>query len=101
MTRTVDVGEKSNTIILESEEEIPDFLKRDASLEAFVDSEEILAAANMCNINIDIFTYGIKGQEDRWTAIVPDPEMFDKYDLQQKPLKSTITFYHCYDVHFE
>ena len=52
-------------------------MRSEDSLCAFSNSQEFLAIANMLNINIKIFTYGIGGDETRceWKEICPDPVM--------------------------
>ena len=52
-------------------------MRSEDSLCAFSNSQELLAIANMLNINIKIFTYGIGGEETRceWKEICPDPVM--------------------------
>ena len=54
-----------------------EFLRSEDSLCVFSNSQELLAIANMLNITIRIFSYGVGGDETRceWSEVSPDPEM--------------------------
>ena len=68
---TVGLGEYSETIIITTGEEMLDFLRSDDSLMVYSNTQELVAMANIYNININIFTYG--ESENKWTEISPDP----------------------------
>ena len=74
---TVGVGAKSRTVICKTREELITFLRSEDSLCLFSNYQEILAIANMLNITIRIFSYGIGGDETKceWKEVSPDPEM--------------------------
>ena len=56
-----------------------DFLRSDDSLMVYSNTQELVAMANIYNININIFTYG--ESENRWTEISPDPMMVSGADV--------------------
>ena len=74
---TVGVGANSKTVNLKTKEEFLAFLRSEESLCVFSNSQELFAIANMLNITVRIFSYGIGGDENRceWKDISPDPDM--------------------------
>ena len=74
---TIGVGPDSRTIKCDTQEEFISFLRSEDSLCVFSNYQEVLAIANMLNIIVRIFTYGIGGDETRceWKEVFPDPEM--------------------------
>ena len=76
---TVGVGFKAKTVRKNTREEFLEFLRSEDSLCAFANSQEIFAIANMLNITIWIFSYGVGGDNSRtqWTEFGPDPTMSD------------------------
>ena len=76
---TVGVGSNAKTVRKNTQEEFLEFLRSEDSLCAFSNSQEIFAIANMLNITIRIFSFGVGGDESRtqWTEFGPDPTMAD------------------------
>ena len=67
-----------------------EFLRSDEALMVYSNSQELLAIANMFNINISIFTYG--GAEERWDEVKPDPAFVARAELHKgKEVKSCKT----------
>ena len=56
---TVGVGEKSHTVTCITREEFLKFLRSEESLCVFSNYQELLAIANMLNITVRVFTYGV------------------------------------------
>ena len=57
----------------ESKEEMLEFLRSEESLLAYSNGQELLAVANLFNMNIHIFTN--EGREGSWSGVGPDPDM--------------------------
>ena len=74
---TIGVGEKSRTVRCNTREEFLIFLRSEDSLCVFSNYQEILAIANMLNITVRIFSYGIGGDDTKceWKEVSPDPVM--------------------------
>ena len=96
---TVGVGEHSKTIRISSKEEMLAFLRSEEALMVYTNSHELLATANLFNVNINIFTYG--GSEDKWTEIRPDPEMVADAEVKLGKLIPDIALYHSFETHFD
>ena len=77
------VGSSSRQVTCTTIEEFISFLRSEESLCAFADYQELLAIANMLNIKIFMFTYGIGGDAKRWSwkTIHPDPIMAPKSEF--------------------
>ena len=71
------MGSNSRTVVCKTKEEFKTFLYSEKSLCVFSNSQELIAIANMLNISVRIFTYGIGGDKERceWKEISPDPEL--------------------------
>ena len=63
---TIGVGDNSQTVKCLNQEEYLSFLRSDKSLYVFSNYQEILAIANLFNINIRIFVYGIDEDTSRY-----------------------------------
>ena len=76
---TVGVGQHKRKVKCTTREEFLSFLRSEDSLCAFSNYQEIQAIANMLNITVNIFTYGIGGDVTRfeWREVGPDSEMAD------------------------
>ena len=74
---TVGVGANRRQVEYKTKEEFKTFLYSEKSLCVFSNSQELIAIANMLNITVRIFTYGIGGDAERseWKEISPDPEL--------------------------
>ena len=74
---TVVVGSSKRQVKCDTREDFLSFLRSEDSLCVYSNYQEIQAIANMLNISVNIFTYGIGGDENRceWREIGPDPEM--------------------------
>ena len=70
---TIGVGEHTEVIEINNDEEMVKFLRNDKSLQAYTNSHELLAVATIFNININIFTYN--GNDGVWNKVSPDPEV--------------------------
>ena len=80
----------------ETEEEFKAFILSSDSLQAFSNIHDIIGAANIFNLNINIFTYGPKLENPRWTQIVPNSDICDgnKQNLE-------VNLYHSDENHFD
>ena len=77
---TVGVGETEKVVVKHTREEMLEFLRSDDALMVYSNTQELLAVANLFNININIFTY--EGKEGIWIKICPDPEMAESAELR-------------------
>ena len=73
-TETVGVGSLARQVTCSTREEFVAFLRSEDSLCAFANYQELLAIANMLNIKIYVFTYGIGGVEKSWSWKVVHPD---------------------------
>ena len=96
---TVGVGEYSKQIRVTNREEMFEFLSSEDALMVYSNSQQILAMANLFNINISIFTYG--GAEERWTEVRPDPEMVVSAEIKFGKWVPDMALYHNEDSHFD
>ena len=76
----VGVGDSAKIVTKSTEQELLEFLRSDESLHVFSNHHELQATANLYNINIHVFTYS--EDLERWTEIVPDPEMVAEVDAK-------------------
>ena len=76
-SETVGVGSKARQVTCSTREEFVSFLRSEDSMCAYANYQELLTIANMINIKIYVFTYGIGGDNKRWSwkVIHPDPVM--------------------------
>ena len=76
-TETVGVGSAARQVTCSTRQDMLDFLRSDDSLCTYSNYAELLAICNMLAININVFTYDIGGDSNRWgwKTIYPDPEM--------------------------
>ena len=76
-TEVVGVGNTSRTVTCETAEEFKTFLRSEDSLCVYSNSQELQAIANILNIKVKIFSFGIGGDITRceWKEVHPDPEM--------------------------
>ena len=56
----VGVGEYAETVVISTENEMIDFLRSDDSIMVYSNTQEMLAIANMFNMNISIFTFRLE-----------------------------------------
>ena len=61
--------------------------------------QELLAIANMFNINIDIFTYS--GAEHRWSQVNPDPTFVSDADAKFGKWTPDMALYHSDNTHYD
>ena len=92
---TVGVGEDTKLVTINTDEEMLEFLRSDEALMVYSNSQELLAIANMFNINISIFSYG--GVEDRWAEVSPDPEIANS-EVNWVP---DMALYHAFETHYD
>ena len=80
---TVGVGSTARKVVCNTREELLDFLRSEDSLCTFSNYQELLAICNLLNIKIHVFTYGIGGDNTRWSwsTVFPDPEMSRSCDF--------------------
>ena len=96
---TVGVGKHAKEIMMNTRGEMLDFLLSDDALMVYSNSQQILAMANLFNININIFTYG--GGEERWTEVCPDPDMVQTAEIQFGKWVPDMALYHSENSHFD
>ena len=60
-----------------------------------------MAAANLFNITINVFTFGDGGDEDRWSEIKPDHELVSEFQIKLGKLLPDMALYHCVNTHFD
>ena len=99
---TVGVGMNSRKVVCKTREEFLDFLRSEDSLCVFSNSQELLAIANMLNITIRIFSYGVGGDETRceWSEVSPDPEMASTAHFP-KGWVPDMYLYHGFQSHYD
>ena len=74
-------------------EELKDFFRSEEAMNVYSNTHELLAMANLYNVNIHVFTNGGPG-EDSWTTISPDPEMVAKDEAKFGKWIPDISLYH-------
>ena len=92
---TVGVGEDAHEIKKTTGEEMIAFLRSEESLTVFSNYQELLAIANLYNINIDVFSFG--GSKEEWRRVCPDPEMV----AETESGIPNMALYHSYDTHYD
>ena len=70
---TVGVGEKSKVVEIKTREEMLDFLRSEEAMVVYSNNQELLAASNIFNMKINIFTYN--GDDGVWSQVAPHPEL--------------------------
>ena len=92
------IGHGNNLKIIkcDTEEEFKTFIMSDDSLKVYSNFHDIMAASNMYNMNINIFTYGLQIHNPRWTNIVPDKEIG-----MANNAKLELNLYHSDENHFD
>ena len=63
----------------------------------YTNSQELIAIANLFNINLNIFTYN--GDDMMWTQVCPDPEMVSSADFGK--WIPDLALYHSQDSHYD
>ena len=96
---TVGVGKDSKTVIKNTKKEMIDFLKSDDSLFVFSNTQELLAIANLFNINIHIFSYS--GEKTWWSKVQPDPEMAATAELKYGKCVPDMFLYNEHNSHYD
>ena len=101
-TETIGVGKNARKVTYNTNEEFVKFLRSDDALYVFSNYQELLAIANMLNINIKIFSYGVSGNEERceWFEVNPDPAM-SSTALFPKGLIPDMFLYNSDQSHFD
>ena len=97
---TVGVGKDAKQIEKKTKEEMLAFLRSDESLTVYSNTQELLAIANLYNVNIDIFTYG-GSVEESWTQICPDPEMVADVEAKFGKYIPDMALYHSRNTHYD
>lgn len=74
---TIGVGKSKKMVKCDTKDEFLSFLRSEDSLCVYSNHQEIQAIANMLNITVKIYTYGIGGDEKRceWREVGPDSEL--------------------------
>ena len=82
---TVGVGSKAREVCCNTREELLQFLRSEDSLCTYSNYQELLAICNLLNIKIHVFSYGIGGDNTRWSwsTVFPDPEMSKSSEFDQ------------------
>ena len=57
-----------------------DFLRSEEALTVYSNNQELLAAANIFNMKINIFTYN--GDDGVWSQVAPHPELSSCVEVQ-------------------
>ena len=96
----VGVGKNSKDVRKETKEEMINFLRSDESLTVYSNSQELLAVANLYNVNIDIFTYG-DSAGDGWKQVCPDPVMAADAEAKLGKFIPDIALYNSYNNHYD
>ena len=96
---TVGVGEHAKVVKKKTAEEMIDFLRGEESLMVYSNYQELLAIANMFNINIDIFTFS--GADHRWSQVNPDPEFVSDADAKFGKWAPDMALYHSDNTHYD
>ena len=101
-TEVVGVGKGSRTVTCKTGEELKAFLRSEDSLCVYSNSQELLAIANMLNIKVKIFSFGIGGDETRseWKEVHPDPEML-KFAIFPKGFVPDLFLYNSDQSHYD
>ena len=99
---TVGVGSNSRTVVCKTKEEFITHLRNEDSLCAFSNYQELLAIANMLNINVKVFSFGIGGDPMKceWKEVFPDPAMADTAQFP-KGLVPDMYLYHSDQTHYD
>ena len=95
---TIGVGKNSKVIVNNTKEEMISFLRSSESLLAYSNSQELVAASNLFNMNIHVFTYS--GKEGYWSEISPDPEMSSSAEMS-RGVAPDLYLYHNLDNHYD
>ena len=96
---TVGVGVHARVIRKDTKQEMLEFLRSEEALMVYSNSQQLLAIANLFNMNISVFTY--KGGQGRWTEVCPDPEMAAVAEVRFGKWAPDMALYHCDDTHFD
>ena len=101
-TEVVGVGNNRKTVTCRTGEELKAFLRSEVSLCVYSNSQELQAIANMLNIKVKIFSYGIGGDVTRceWKEIHPDPEM-TKFAIFPKGFVPDLFLYNSDQSHYD
>ena len=95
---TIGVGINAKEIVKYTKEEMISFLRSSESLLAYSNSQELIAASNLFNMNIHVFTYS--GKEGYWSEISPDPEMSSSAEMNCG-VAPDLYLYHNLDSHYD
>ena len=95
----VGVGAKTQTVEKETREEMLEFLRSEESLMVYSNTQELIAIANLFNINIFIFTY--RGDTGWWNEVCPDPEMAASAEIKFGKWAPDMYLYHSDDTHYD
>ena len=96
---TVGVGENAITVTKNTKEEMIEFLRSDESLTVYSNYQELLAIANLYNININIFKY--EGNKEEWKQVCPAPEMVAETEAKLGKMIPDIALYYLDNTHFD
>ena len=97
---TVGVGAESYSVHINNYDDLKSFFLSNNSLKCFNNSSiDFAVVANMFNMNIGVFTYGLGNLPPRWSWVYPDPLFIpssNTYDFIPDAL-----LYHRDNVHYE
>ena len=98
-TETVGVGEYAKSVTITSKEEMIQFLRSEDALMVYSNSQQILAMANLFNMNIYTFTYG--SSNEGWSLVRPEPEMAKHAEIKFGKFIPDMALYHNNETHFD
>ena len=75
------------------------FLGSNQALNMYTNSPQILAAANLYNLHISVFSYG--DGEEQWTEIKPDLDIAGEFEVKLGKLLPDMAVYHSVNTHFD
>ena len=84
-------------IVINTPDELKDFLQSDRSLTVYSNDQEILAIANLFNIRISIFSYN--GESGYWNHVYPDPAFGACRD--KETWAPNMSLYHNKNTHYD
>jgi hypothetical protein len=96
---TVGVGVDAHEVEKKTKEEMLDFLRSEEALMVYSNGQELMAMANLFNINIYIFTY--KGDDGSWSEVGPDPDMAAQAEIKFGKWAPDMYLYHSDNTHYD
>ena len=98
-SEVVGVGKNARTVTKNTREEMLEFLKSEESLMVYSNTQELIAAANLFNIKIFIFTYN--GDDGWWSEVWPDPDMAAESEIKFGKWAPDMYLYNSQETHYD